>query len=248
CFPPPREVVEGRWNDAWRWKAGIDFAELIRCTGDVEQLISVAPQHDNLNPSGQLYLDGIARLGLHPPDFESDVVRANISNCLGCGYCNIGCAYGRKLSMLDRVLPAAQAANGERLRIIAEARVERILEGKAHNRRHRADTVVARLPDRRLLTVRARKIVVAAGTIASSWLLRESGIGTGLPVGEGLSFNMGAPLTADFGPDPANAIPVANGASRLNAYAGLQISHYGKPSINRGWVFETWFNPPVAQA
>jgi choline dehydrogenase-like flavoprotein len=254
CFAPPQEVIEGRWNDAWRWKAGIDYAELRRCTSEVEQLISVAPQHDNLNPSGQKYLDGIARLGLHPPELEFDVVRANIANCLGCGYCNIGCAYGRKLSMLDRVLPAAQAANGERLRIISEARVERILQGKSHNGRHRADIVCARLPDGRLLTVRARKIVVAAGTIASSWLLQQSGIGKGLPVGEGLSFNMGAPLTADFGPDPANAIPGVNGRSGgsgtppLNSFAGLQISHYGKPSINRGWVFETWFNPPVAQA
>jgi len=247
CFAPPQEVVERRWNDPFRWNAGIDYAELVRCTSEVEKLIDVTPQHDNLNPSGQKYVDGIQRLGLAPPALESDVVRANIHDCLGCGYCNIGCAYGRKLSMLDRVLPAAQAANGDRLRIIAEARVERILPGPSDHRR-RANLVSARLSDGRLLTVRARKVIVAAGTIASSWILRQSGIGRGLPVGEGLSFNMGAPLSADFGPTPVNAIPGNNGHPRLDAYAGLQISHYGKPSINRGWVFETWFNPPVAQA
>jgi len=43
------------------------------------------------------------------------------------------------------------------------------------------------------------------------------------PVGEGLSFNMGAPLTADF-------------AEPLNSHQGLQISHYGKPRAGRGWV------------
>ncbi len=247
CFRPPEEVVKGRWNDSWRWNAGVDYAELAKCTDAIETLISITPQHDNLNPSGQKYLDGIKQLGLHPPELEFDVVSANIHDCLGCGYCNIGCAYGRKLSMLDRVLPAAQAASGDRLRIIAEARVERILAGPSNHRQH-ANLVCARLSDGRLLTVRANKIVISAGTIASSWILKQSGIGGGLPVGEGLSFNMGAPLTADFGPDPVNSIPSRNGHPRLDAYAGLQISHYGKPSINRGWVFETWYNPPVAQA
>jgi choline dehydrogenase-like flavoprotein len=50
-----------------------------------------------------------------------------------------------------------------------------------------------------------------------------------------MSFNMGAPVTAEFD-------------QKLDAYAGLQISHYGIPLAHRGFVFETWYNPPVAQA
>ncbi|MGH7751405.1 MAG: GMC family oxidoreductase, partial [Gemmatimonadales bacterium] len=34
----------------------------------------------------------------------------------------------------------------------------------------------------------------------------------------------------------------------MDAYDGLQISHYGVPQRQRGWVYETWWNPPVAQA
>jgi choline dehydrogenase-like flavoprotein len=34
----------------------------------------------------------------------------------------------------------------------------------------------------------------------------------------------------------------------MNAYDGLQISHAALPGPGRGWVFETWWNPPVAQA
>jgi choline dehydrogenase-like flavoprotein len=45
---------------------------------------------------------------------------------------------------------------------------------------------------------------------------------------------MGAPLTAEF-------------ADKMDAYDGLQISHYGLPRDN-GYAYETWFNPPVAQA
>jgi len=55
-----------------------------------------------------------------------------------------------------------------------------------------------------------------------------------VPVGKGFSCNMGAPLTAEF-------------ADPQRAYAGLQISHYGLPK-QRGFAFETWFNPPVSQA
>jgi choline dehydrogenase-like flavoprotein len=46
---------------------------------------------------------------------------------------------------------------------------------------------------------------------------------------------MGAPLTAAF--------PQA-----LHAERGLQISHYGLPGRLNGFAFETWWNPPVAQA
>ena len=39
-------------------------------------------------------------------------VTVNIDECAGCGYCNIGCAYGKKMSMLDSVLPLAQHKKG----------------------------------------------------------------------------------------------------------------------------------------
>ena len=40
---------------------------------------------------------------------ELEVMEANISGaCRATGYCNIGCAYGAKLSTLDTVLPWAQ--------------------------------------------------------------------------------------------------------------------------------------------
>ena len=71
--------------------------------------------------------------------------------------------------------------------------------------------------------------------MASPYLLLRSGVGKGLPVGRHVSFNMGAPLTAEFDED-------------LDAYDGVQISHIGRPPPERGWVYETWWNPPVSQA
>jgi choline dehydrogenase-like flavoprotein len=116
------------------------------------------------------------------------------------------------------------------VRILAECEAEKIVAGDG-----RARAVKAKLSDGRTLTVNAGKVVVAAGTIASSYLLLRSGIGSSLPVGKHVSFNMGAPLTAEFDED-------------LDAFDGLQISHIAVPDPKRGWVFETWWNPPVSQA
>jgi hypothetical protein len=65
-------------------------------------------------------------------------------------------------------------------------------------------------------------------------MLLRSGIGVNR-AGKNLSFNMGSPLTAVYGQE-------------INSYCGLQISHYLKPTPSRGYVIETWFNPPVSQA
>ena len=134
--------------------------------------------------------------------------------------------------MLETPLPWAQRDIQGRVRIIAECEVERIrtLSGRPK----RVANLGARLSDGRQIKVQARQYVISAGAIGSSYLLLRSGAGRGLPVGKKLSFNMGAPLTAEFD-EP------------LNAYDGLQISHYGLPRMN-GFVFETWWNPPVAQA
>jgi choline dehydrogenase-like flavoprotein len=199
--------------------------------GHIESFLTVQEQPGQaLNPSGVRYMAGVQAAGA---DVDAQVVRANISDCVGSGYCNIGCKWGRKLSMLETALPWAQARCRGDVRIVAECEVERLvtLSGKPK----RVAALRAKLSDGRTLTVKADRFVLAAGTIASSYLLQQSGAGDGLPVGKHVCFNMGAPLTADFDGEP------------LNSYAGLQISHYGIPRDD-GFVFETWFNPPVSQA
>ncbi len=235
CFRTPEPVLE-RWTRDYR--AGIDAAALLESATHIERLLDIAPMARDaqnpdiqLNPSGARYLEGVRRQGIPPAQLQVGPVHANIRGCYGCGYCNIGCRYGKKLSMLQTVFPAAQRAFGDRVRIFSEAEVQRI-DCKSNGR---ATAAIAALPDDRTLTVTARSFVVAAGTIASSYLLMQSGIGKGLPVGQHVCFNMGAPLTADFD-------------DVLDSYDGLQISHYGLPSPERGWAFETWFNPPVSQA
>ncbi len=239
CFDTPQRVLD-KWNDPNGSNAGIDvdrYREAQRYIRERMMIHSVRdsaktrPWEDTLNPTGHVLSKGISTF-LNGSDYKFDVVDANIMDCLGCGYCNIGCAYGRKLSMLDEVLPKTQRDHPDQLRIISEAQVTKLNGTGSH-----INEIVVTLRDKRQLVIRNPKtVIVSAGTVASSWLLMRSGIGKGeLPVGRGLCFNMGSPLHARF-------------EDKLDSYAGLQIAHYLLIADHPGFVYETWYNPPVAQS
>jgi choline dehydrogenase-like flavoprotein len=228
CFKLPEDVL-ATWNSP-QLDAGLDEPDLWRAFDAVHEQLRITAQPEGfLNPGARKFVDGVERLGLNEPGLGFGTVQANIADCVGCGYCNIGCAYGKKLSMLDTVLPEGQARFGDRLKILAECQATRIRSSNG-----RADVVECKLGDGRELRVRAESVIVSAGAIGSSWLLHRSRLG-GRMVGKNLAFNMGSPLTADFDEE-------------LRSYDGLQISHFLEPPTGEGYVFETWFNPVVAQA
>jgi choline dehydrogenase-like flavoprotein len=230
CFDLPDPVLR-RWNDPDGLDAGLDAARLRESFAAVRNWLRIREQPSRfLHPGARKFVEGIERLGLNAAPNHFGIVEANIADCIGCGYCNIGCAYGKKLSMLDSVLPWAQQRFGpDGLRVLSECAAERIEASDG-----RARTVVCKLSDGRTLRIHAKTIVVAAGAISSSWLLMQSRLGGPL-TGQHLCFNMGSPITADFDEE-------------LHSYDGLQISHYFEPPAEQGFVMETWFNPVAAQA
>ena len=229
CFDLPDDVLR-RWNGS-KHGAGLNEAKLAESFASVRRWLGIdRPPSPHLQRGADKFVEGAEALGLSGPPNEVDVVATNISNCPGSGYCNIGCPYGTKLSMLDKVLPDGQKNFGaERLRILPECRAERI-----ETRNGRAEAVQARLSDGRKLRVKANTVVVSAGAIASSWLLMESKIAKGR-AGRNVCFNMGSPITADFD-------------DVLDSFDGVQISHYLQPEAGSGFVMESWFNPVVSQA
>jgi choline dehydrogenase-like flavoprotein len=229
CFRMPEEVL-AKWNDRDSIDARLDETRIWQSFDYISKLVGVEPQNKNLNEGAGFFNRGVENVFPHDPQNRSAVVDANIHECLGCGYCNIGCKYGKKLSMLDTVLPAAQEAAGKgRLRILAGCEAE-----KFQAKGRQVTAIKCRLKDGRRIEVRANTFVLSAGAVSSSIILLRSGIGGGR-AGKRLSFNMGSPMTAVFDRE-------------INAYRGLQISHYLKPRPDRGYVIETWFNPPVSQA
>jgi choline dehydrogenase-like flavoprotein len=229
CFDLPDDVLR-RWNGS-KHGAGLNEAKLAEAFSSVRKWLGVRrPPSPFLQPGASKFLKGAEELGLANGSNEVDVVATNIADCPGSGYCNIGCPYGTKLSMLDKVLPEGQERFGaDQLRILPECRAERI-----ETTNGRAQAVLARLSDGRKLRVEARTVVVSAGAIASSWLLMQSKIARSR-AGRDVCFNMGSPVTADFD-------------DVLDSFDGVQISHYLQPEAGSGFVMETWFNPVVSQA
>ncbi|MDX1393470.1 MAG: GMC family oxidoreductase [Gemmatimonadota bacterium] len=232
----------------WKDEHGVDFGtELDASLDEVWSYMGVREQSPGaLNPSGTPYFAHALSPNVSAPLDRAAIVDANIEGCLGCGYCNIGCSYGKKLSVLENALPDAQRRGD--VKILSDARVERLYTETGAQPRIRTALVRLSAPEApandrgaRFIEIEADTFVVAAGAIASPWLLKKSGIGRKLPVGRRMSFNMGAPVTAEF-PDTSSF------RGGFRAYEGLQISHFGVPEWSRGWVHETWWNPPVAQA
>ncbi|HLU08688.1 MAG TPA: GMC family oxidoreductase [Oceanobacillus sp.] len=241
CFDTPQRVLD-TWNARSSNGKVIDDAKFYEAQQKVRKRLRIGPIVSGSRQPLDMVLnhgDGVVTAAIQkyfngkPDKFKYDVIEANIVDCIGCGYCNIGCAYGRKLSMLDEVLPAAQHKYGaDNLRIISEAQATRLVESGG-----KITQIVAEIQGKRKLVINNPKtVIVSGGTIHSSWLLMQSKISKGkLPIGQGLSFNMGSPLHALF-------------EQELNAYDGLQIAHYLTLEDHPGFVYETWYNPPVAQA
>jgi choline dehydrogenase-like flavoprotein len=228
CLDIPPRALE-RWNDPDGLDAGLDEERFTKSFKRLRKWLPVYGQEEDKAPlqaGGTKMAEGIRALNL---DGEGGVVDANIKDCLGSGYCNIGCAYGKKLSALDNLLPRAQADFRDRVKILSECLAERIETSDG-----RASEVRCRLSDGRELRVAANTVVVSGGALASSLLLQRSGLG-GQLTGTGLSFNVGAPLTAEFD-------------EKLNAFDGMQITHSYRPPGEDQLILESWFNPVGTQA
>ncbi|MBE1527002.1 choline dehydrogenase-like flavoprotein [Sphingopyxis sp. OAS728] len=150
--------------------------------------------------------------------------------CSYCGYCNSGCAYGRRMGVAQTYLP--QACRDRGARILPDTKAQQILWQTAADGRREAEAVKLVLPDGSNRLVRARVgVVVAAGTIASSKLLDRSDIdGTGYQV----SLNVASPVVA--------LMPAGAGG---DAWDEDQMSSY----VDCGdFLLESHFQPPMSMA
>jgi choline dehydrogenase-like flavoprotein len=232
CFNIPEEVLE-RWIDPKGLNIGLDKRGVMASMDRAWEMMGVEhmdEQEVRLNPGGYLFKEGCRKLGLDKPPTLVDSVNANISGCAGCGYCNIGCKYDRKLSMLVSILPGIQARHGkESLEIVAGCEAVKLIRSG-----ERISSVECEFRNGRKLTVRGKTFIVSAGAVSSSILLLKSRLGI-RNAGKRLSFNVGSQLTAAF-------------PNKINSYDGLQISHFLKISPDPGYVMESWFNPPMFQS
>ena len=193
CFRTPDEVL-----DEWVQGHGlvdvsparmVPYFEAVERQSHVEN-VPVAMR----SRSTSLFAQGAEKLGYSLAENQR-----NTDGCCGCSRCNFGCPHHAKLSVDLTYLPRAIAAGA---RVLSDCRVESImLQGEqAIGVRGRmlqqegADGVA-----RRAFTVRARRVVLAAGAIHSAKLMLDSGLGDGLPaLGRNLSVHPSLRVMARF--------------------------------------------------
>jgi choline dehydrogenase-like flavoprotein len=169
CFRTPPHVLE-----AWRTQRGLPMfteAHLAPFFEEIERAVNVVEVPPSLRSrSTVLFDEGATKLG-HP----LKPLRRNTLNCEGNSKCNFGCPTGAKRSVDLAFLPRAFAAKAE---LFTHCLVSRIT-----NEGGRASGVQGRLlhPETGKptghLSVRAKRVVLAAGAYHSPLIALDSGLG-----------------------------------------------------------------------
>ncbi len=143
--------------------------------------------------------------------------------CWGCGYCNSGCPYGRKNSVVETLLKDAQD-NGA---LIAENTIAHRINIGTHLRTKPVKSVQVRQNGRPLRIRPEKGAIIAAGTGASSALLERFNFAH---VGEQIACNLACPVIAKM-------------PHEMNSWDGVQMGGY----VDRGdHLIESWFHPPAS--
>ena len=199
CFRTPDSVLHD-----WESKSGIEGVSpkaMAPIFERVERILHVMPvPEDLLGENARVFRRGVTALGLH-----GEPIRRNIDGCRGCGVCAFGCPSDAKQAMHLSYLPLAEDAGA---RIYARCRVTRVLREKGRATGIEADILPAgegrngRPAAQGRLTVRADRVVLAAGAIHTPLIMMANGLAPrGGPVGRGLRIHPAGAVMAAFDED-----------------------------------------------
>ncbi len=201
------------------WKAfGADIPKqnLVEAYEWLETKLNVTDVDPRMaNKGSQIFLDACQRKNI-----KASLLKNNRKACIGCGWCNYGCRYNRKTSMLVTFIPWAEAKGALVLDDIPDTRIV------VQNSTATGVTFTYQGGQR---TVKAGKIVVSAGAIGSSQVLLESNINPGGNVGKGLHVLGGFFASAEM-------------QEPVNGYDGIGLTCVAE--VSDDYVIETWFAPP----
>jgi choline dehydrogenase-like flavoprotein len=160
---------------------------------------------------------------------DSEILQANVLNCVGCGLCTLGCRRLRKLSMLETYVTWARARG---VHVIAGTGAVCVETQRAGFGMKAVTNVIARRSDGSFKKIRVKRaVVLCAGAVASSRFLLRSGVG-GEEVGRNMSCNFGV-------------APIVQFEETLDAFDGFQM-FLSSSSSDYSLLFEPTFNPPGA--
>lgn len=230
CVPIPEPVLE-KWARDYG-VTGLGPADLAPAVAWVHEVLGAQdiPVSD-LNANNRLLMDGSRALGYAGRPFLN-----SRRDCVGCGYCLLGCAYDAKQSAMVTWVPRAESAGA---RFYANCRVTRI-----HAAGRRVTAVEGQVLDpetrqpRFGFRVTPGTLILSAGTINSPALLLASGIANGSgQVGRNLILQPQMPVMALFdtpvrahrGIPQAFAVEEFNVANRAQGDWGFRLEGVSAP-------------------
>jgi choline dehydrogenase-like flavoprotein len=166
------------------------------------------------NPGTSLFLHGAGANG--------ELLKNNRHECLGCGWCNYGCRYNRKTSMLVTFIPWA-IERGVRV-------LDRVQDVRIKHRNGSATGVEGTRAGERV-DLGADKVILCAGAIGSSAVLLQSKTNPGGNVGANFHVLGGVFITGDM-------------AQVVDGFAGIGLTCTADLGAN--YVLESYFAPPLA--
>ncbi len=186
-FATPEEVRQ-QWDSEARFRGVFTGDDFERSSQAVHERLGVNTDNNAPSRREELMDKGLRELGWHV-----ETMPRNVAGCAlaACGYCTMGCRIGSKQSTLITYLEDAYRTGA---RIVVGADVERVTKGNDI-----ANGVVAYVNGHRL-QIRARAVVLAAGSLNTPAILLRSGLG-GPATGRNLRLH---PVTAVWGrfPEP----------------------------------------------
>ncbi len=228
CFRTP-DTVLGWWERDHKVE-GVDPASMRRYFEKVEKRISVASVRPfEINKNNQVLKDGCEKLG-----WSAAPNLRNCKDCRQCGLCHLGCSYGTKQSMLETYIPDVEREYPGTVKIFADASADQLV--RSGDRVTGVIGTVTKGGRKFPLHVKAKGVIVSAGTIASSGLLLASGIDVNGLVGRGVAIHPSPAVLGDF-------------EGEINGHEGIPMAyHCDQFSVlktgKRGYMLESIFLAP----
>lgn len=184
---------------------------------EIEKALHVAPVLPQLaNKGSDIFLKGCEAL-----EIPAEYLKNNRDTCIACGWCNYGCRYNRKTSMLVTYIPWAEARGAEVLDQCENVTI--LVKGNV-------TTGVKFFRLGKEITLEAERVIVCAGAIGSSEVLLKSGITLDGRVGQGLHALGGIFVLAE-----TNEV--------LDGFDGIGLTCVAHASDE--YVIENFFAPPA---
>jgi choline dehydrogenase-like flavoprotein len=202
-FRPPPAIL-----DAWeqqRGLSGVGSALMAPYFERVEKALGVRlTTETEVNANNACLREGAKRL-----DLRGRLLSHSRIDCVGCGYCALGCAYDRKNDGLTVYLPAAVAAGAL---LLPQCRVESV-EPRGGQGVASVRAALQRDDGKAVaVSVQARAVVLAAGAVASPQLWLQSRLADSVrQVGRHLHLHPQVAVHAVFGEkiEAWNGVPQA---------------------------------------